>query len=157
MTLRQINIFVGLTQTILSTLAVIPITVGVIKSGGGGFGFGLMFLPILVPLAFSALFGVFGLVDYQTYYSKTRKFLIGTHILTAIAGVMAFMIMPLFPFLILSIPLAVSLIKSMTKENIGQQLLITNALILLCLIIFLGFWIGASDGGFLEKLTNLWK
>jgi hypothetical protein len=139
-TIKLANITVGLTQTILCTLTIIPMTFSIIKSGGGPFSWGLMVLPIVIPLSFSALFGLFGFFYFYQNYEITKRWLRRTHILTGIAGTLSFVIMPIFPALIVSIPLAIWLLETMTKENIGEKLLITNGLILTCIITYLAFF-----------------
>jgi hypothetical protein len=157
MTLRRINITIGIIQIILCGLTIAPLTIKTIVSKGGGFGFGLIFLPILIPLSCSILFGLIGLLNYLENYRGVKLLLAGTHFLTAVAGIGSFLLIPLFPFVVITIPLAIWLGIAMTRENIGKQLLLTNGLLTTCMIAFLSFCIYGTDKNLIEYVIGIWK
>ena len=151
------NAIIGPLQTIICLLIIVPLTVSVVRTGGGPFGFGALLLPAIVPLSFSALFGLFGILDYEKNFSNTRKLMAVVHVITAIAGVATFVFMPVFPFAFVAIPIAAFLLVGMRKENLGQKILITNTLILLCLLAVLYFWLSSAGGNRIEVIQELWK
>ena len=135
---------------------IVPLTVQVVKSGGGGFGFGALLLPAVLPLSFCTVFGLFGMIDYEKNYARIRKWFIRGHIMTAIIGIGTFLLIPIYPFLFFSIPIAWGLITSMTRENLGRKILINNGLILICSTIIMTFMITSSEGSIIDRLTEFW-
>ena len=135
---------------------IVPLTIQVVKSGGGGFGFGALLLTAVLPLSFCTVFGLFGMIDYEKNYARIKKWFIAGHIMIAIIGVGTFLLIPLYPFLFFSIPIAYGLITTMTRENVGRQILINNGLILICSTIIMTFMIASTEGSIIDRLTELW-
>jgi hypothetical protein len=150
------NTIIGLLQTIICLLVIVPFTVSVMRTGGGPFGFGALLLPAVLPLSFAGLFGIYGILDYESNFSRTKRLLVLTHVITAVAGVASFLFIPVFPFAFAAIPIAVMLLAGMSKENVGQKILITNALILSCFLFFLYLLFTSDIGSPGEVIKNLW-
>ncbi|WP_339787160.1 hypothetical protein [uncultured Imperialibacter sp.] len=157
MIIKLTNIALGIILIVVSALTVIPLAVQTIQSDGGGFGFGLLLLPAILPLSFCIMFGLFGFLNYQRNYERIRKIFIAFHVLVAIIGLAAFIIMPVFPFMMISISIAFGLIMTMNQQNIGRQILINNGLIVICLISILLMLIVSNEGLEFSWLIDLWR
>lgn len=157
MTLRRINITLGIIQIVICGLTVLPMTIQTIVSKGGGFGFGLLFLPILIPLSCSMLFGLIGLLDYKENYKLVKLLITVAHLVTAFSGIVSFLFMPIFPIILLVIQFSIWLLLTLTRNNIGRQLLFINALLTTGMIVFLSFCFHESDKNIVEFLIKLWK
>ena len=103
------------------------------------------------------MFGLFGFLNYQRNYERIRKIFIAFHVLVAIIGLAAFIIMPVFPFMMISISIAFGLIMTMNQQNIGRQILINNGLIVICLISILLMLIVSNEGLEFSWLIDLWR
>ena len=157
MTVKLTNTIIGLILILISISTIVPLTIQVIKSGGGGFGFGALLLPAILPLSICTVFGLFGMIDYQKNYRRIKNLFIVGHVLTAIIGIGIFLLIPIYPFLFIAIPVAWVLVTTMTRENVGRQILLNNGLILTCMGILITLLITSSEKSFLERIVDLWK
>ena len=157
MTVKLTNTIIGLLLILISISVIVPLTVQVIKSGGGPFGFGALLLPAILPLSICTVFGLFGMIDYEKNFRRIKNLFIIGHVLTAIIGIGIFLIIPIYPFLFIAIPIAWVLITTMTRENVGRQILINNGLILTCMCTIMALMITSSENSLLEGIVDLWR
>lgn len=105
--LKIINTIAGILVILLSLAVSIPLTIKIYIDGGGPWGFGIIGFPILIPLSFYALFGCVGLIRAE---ALQRRAFIATHFVTFAVGAITLFIFPVYPALLVSIPLALSVI-----------------------------------------------
>lgn len=119
--IKLINAVAGALLILLSLAVSIPLTIKVYIDGGGPWGFGIIGFPILVPLSFYILFGCVGLIRTEMWQ---RKIFIATHFVTFAVGVITLFIFPVYPALLVSIPLLLAVIGLVSHSKYKYYLLV---------------------------------
>jgi len=104
----------GVVLLLLSLGVSIPLTISTLQEGGGPWGFGVIGLPVLLPLSACLLFGIAGL---QQHVVKQREFFIGAQIITLITGIVSFFIFPVLPVFLFLLPVLLSTIGIINKRQ----------------------------------------
>lgn len=89
----------------LSLVVAIPLSIMTYQDNGGPWGFGIIGLPILIPLSFYILFGFVGLIRREDYQ---RKWFVITLGITFLIGMVMLVILPVYPVAIVLVPLVLS-------------------------------------------------
>jgi hypothetical protein len=121
MTMANINKAVALFLAILLVLVAIPLTIITITTNGGTLGFGIMGLPILLPLC-TYLFTT--VVPFVKGRKQQRILFITSQIITLVTGLASFFIFPIFPILILAIPVVLGIVDILDKSRQQYYLLL---------------------------------
>jgi hypothetical protein len=136
MTLKNGNIIIGLMQSLLCILTIFPLAISIIKTKGGGFGFGIILLPVLITLCYSITFGIFGFLNYEKYPATTKKWLVLNFIILLFAGLGALLFSPIPIYLLFLLPLAICIPVLASSMKVGKQILFTNLAIFACVTFF---------------------
>ncbi|MFZ6012159.1 MAG: hypothetical protein ACOYXT_17590 [Bacteroidota bacterium] len=99
---------------LLSLAVAIPLTIKVYLDKGGPWGFGIIGFPILIPLSFCILFGLVGLIRSDAWQ---RKAFMAAHLITFVIGAIVLFIFPVYPALLVSIPLFLALIGLLSRSK----------------------------------------
>lgn len=121
MNIQASNKVSGLVLILLSVLVSVPLTILTIRSGGGTWGFGMIGLPVLLPLCAYALFGIAPLIRDER--DQWRIF-IGTQVITLAIGIVSLLLFKLYPRLIIAIPITLAIISFASRKHFRQMLLI---------------------------------
>lgn len=142
MDLTKSNKAVGLTQAAINLLIAWPFTYAIIANNGGGFGFGWLIFPLILPLAISVFFGFLVFVDLKENYVFFSWLYISIHLIAGFSGVICLAFIPIFPYIVLPLIVSIILGFSINRDIADKLLLITNGLLLVCelSIVFLIFW-----------------
>ena len=125
--LNLINAISGMVLIIIITFIVLPITLQVMVQGVGGLGLEKVLIPILIPLCFSVLFGIVGILSLLTDYHKLKKFYIGAHLIIFLSCIATYVFIPVMPFSLIVAPLVLILVVNLSKKNINWQILLFNS------------------------------
>lgn len=109
-------ILIGLSLTV--TIPLIAITS---RNNGGPWGFGLIGLPILIPLAFYLFFGFVGLIRHEQHQ---RKWFIIALVVTFLSGVVMLIILPVYPIALVFVPLVLSGLGMINRSGYWYYLII---------------------------------
>jgi hypothetical protein len=112
--IKLVNSVAGIVVIILSLAVSIPLTIKIYLDEGGPWGFGIIGFPILIPLSFYILFGITGLIRSDIY--QRRAFII-THFITFGIGAIVLFIFPVYPTLIVAIPLLLAVIGLISQSQ----------------------------------------
>lgn len=115
MNLCTINKIAGLILIILSFTIAIPLTIKTIETGGGPWGFGVIGLPILLPLSTYFLFGITGIMNQNE--ERQRKLFIASQIISFATGIISYTIFPVLPWIVILVPLIVGIVSIANKKN----------------------------------------
>lgn len=105
----------------LSLVVSIPLTVITYQNNGGPWGFGLIGLPILLPLSFYILFGVVGMLRHE--HSQRKWFVVALGV-TFFVGIVSFIILPVYPMALVSVPLILSAFGMLSRWRYKYYLII---------------------------------
>ena len=131
--MRTYNFFVGIISVSGGFLTIIPLTIELLTNLNFGFNFGLLLLPIYIPLFLSLGFGIITtLAYYYNYNSLKLKIYTLLHIIIAIIGSIACLIIPIIPTILIGLPLTIIMLYNLTYKNLENQLLIMNSLVICC-------------------------
>ena len=119
MRIRIINKIAGLLLILLSMSVVIPLSIITIKTGGGTSGFGIIGLPVLLPLSAYLLFGIAAWLKFE---ARQRRIFIAAHIITFSTGLIGVLLFPVYPKPIVLIPLALAVFGIANKRNFKYYL-----------------------------------
>lgn len=106
---------------VLSLAVSIPLTIKIYLDGGGPWGFGIIGFPILIPLSFYILFGLTGLIRADAY--QRRAFIVA-HSVTFVVGAITLFIFPVYPALLVSIPLLLAVAGLISHSRFKYYLLL---------------------------------
>lgn len=119
--INLINMIAGILVILLSATVSIPLAIKVYLDGGGPWGFGIVGFPILIPLSFYILFGLVGLIRADAYQ---RKAFIAMHFITFGIGAIVLFIFPVYPTILVSIPLLLAVMGVMSHSKYKYYLLL---------------------------------
>jgi hypothetical protein len=120
MSIQRINRIVGIILVLLSGTVVVPLTIKTIETGGGPWGFGIVGLPLLLPLSAYFLFGLAGMVSGE---ARQRNLFITAHVVTIIVGLGSLFIFPFYPALFALLPIALAVLSIRNKKYFRHYLL----------------------------------
>jgi hypothetical protein len=106
---------------LLSFIVSIPLTIITYQDNGGLWAFGIIGLPILIPLSFYLLFGVAGLIRHE--HSQRRWFVVAL-VTTFLAGVATLIILPVYPIALALVPLILSVLGMVSRSRYKYYLII---------------------------------
>lgn len=118
----------GILLVLLSLTVSIPLAVRTWQNQGGPWGFGIVGLPVLLPLGSYILFGI---AAFPRQPVRRREFFIGAHLVTLVVGFASFFIFPVYPPALMVIPLALATIGIVSRRHFAffLVLMITLAII----------------------------
>jgi len=135
--LNLINAISGIVLTTIVAFAVWPITIQVMVQGVGRSGLEKVLIPILIPLCFSVLFGMVGILSVYTNYHKLKKYYIGAHLIIVLSCIATYVFIPVMPFSLILAPLVLILLVNLSKKTINWQILLFNSGALIISLYFL--------------------
>ena len=119
MVIDSITRWSGVILVILSLAVSIPLTLHTWKDAGGPWGFGIVSLPVLIPLSAYALFGIAGVA------SKGQRILfVSAHAVTLLIGIVAFIIFPVYPVGLTMIPVLLATVGIVNRKYAIYYLLL---------------------------------
>lgn len=119
---------------VLSIAVSVPLTVVTWRSGGGPWGFGIVGLPVLIPLSAYLLFGIAGLAKQEVVQ---REWFIGAHLITLIAGIAGLFMFPVYPVFVAVIPVLLATVGIIDKRHFKALLLLMISLAIVANIVLL--------------------
>lgn len=119
---------------VLSIAVSIPLTIVTWRAGGGPWGFGIVGLPVLIPLSAYLLFGIAGLAKQEVVQ---REWFIGAHIITLVAGIAGLFLFPVYPTFVAAIPLLLAALGIIDKKHFKGFLLLMISLAIVANIVLL--------------------
>lgn len=111
----------GVILIALSLIVSIPLTIMTYRDNGGPWGFGILGLPILVPLSLYFIFGITGLVRRDDYQRKLFMLTVG---LTFLVGIVSLIILPVYPILFVLIPSVLSVLGMLSRTRYKYYLIV---------------------------------
>lgn len=111
----------GVLLVVLSVAVSIPLTLRTWMEQGGPWGFGIVSLPVLLPLSFLILFGIAAL---PAQWVRRREYFIGAHLVSLVVGITSFLMFPVYPALLMVIPVALASIGIVSKRYLRFFLLL---------------------------------
>jgi hypothetical protein len=99
---------------LLSVTVVIPLTIKTFLDKGGPWGFGIIGLPILVPLSLYILFGFAGMMRTP---ALQRDIFITSHVVTFFAGVIILILLPVYPAWLVLFPIILAVAGILSRER----------------------------------------
>lgn len=126
--IKLANRIAGIVVIILSLTVSIPLCIKIYLDGGGPWGFGIIGFPILIPLSFYILFGMTGLIQSDLFQ---RKAFIITHFITFGIGTIVLFVFPVYPALLVSIPLLLAVVGLISHSKYKYYLLLMMVLAVL--------------------------
>lgn len=126
--IKLTNRIAGIIVIILSLTVSIPLVIKIYLEGGGPWGFGIIGLPILIPLSFYILFGITGVIRSDLFQ---RKVFIITHFITFGIGAIVLFLFPVYPTLLVSIPLLLAIAGLISHSKYKYYLLLMMILAVL--------------------------
>lgn len=112
MAIDSITRWSGVILVILSLAVSIPLALHTWKDSGGPWGFGVISLPVLVPLSAYILFGIAGMVR-----GGQRSLFVAAHVITLLIGIVAFIIFPVYPVGLTMIPVVLATVGVINKKH----------------------------------------
>jgi hypothetical protein len=134
MKIHALNRIAGVCLILLSILITLPLTIKTIVTNGGTWGFGMIGLAILLPLNTYVLFGIAGLINDL---HRQQILFILSHVLSIIIGLAALFIFPLYPMIIVAVPIALSMVSFLDSKHFGYYLFLMITLAILANAILL--------------------
>lgn len=116
-----INKITGSLLIVLTTLVAIPLVIKTLQAGEGTWGFAIVGMPILLPLCAYFLFGITGCIVNQ----ETRKtWFIISHGITLVIGLATIIVFPVYPILLVVIPVLLAFFGIRSRDNFDYYLLV---------------------------------
>jgi hypothetical protein len=134
MQVRKIILFASIALIVLSVGVTIPLTVKTIRDGGGTWGFGVIGLPLLLPLSAYILFGIAGTL--QKDQRQWKAFLLA-HAITLVIGLVSLSLIPIYPGVFVLIPVTLFILGLANKKQFRFFLLLMITLALIANILLL--------------------
>lgn len=104
----------SVTVIVLSATVAIPLTIKTYRDGGGPWGFGMIGLPILIPLSLYFLFGIAALLKTP---ERQRQAYIISHLVTFSVGLIILILFPVYPLWLVSIPMILALAGIVSRQR----------------------------------------
>lgn len=134
MKIQTLNKAAGLLLILLSISVTISLTIKTFVTGGGTWGFGIVGIPILLPLSAYLLFGIAGWINNE---SLQRKIFITAHLVTLSIGLISLIIFPVYPKAFVLIPLSLAILSMVSKNRFKYFLLLMILLAIVANILLL--------------------
>lgn len=134
MRMRRTIFFASIALILLSVAVTIPLTIRTIREGGGSWGFGVIGLPILLPLSAYILFGIAGALPKDQ--PQWKAFLLA-HIITLLIGFVTLALIPIYPGVFALVPLTLFILGLLHKKRFRFYLLLMITLALVANILLL--------------------
>lgn len=99
---------------LLSVTVAIPLTIKTCLDNGGPWGFGMIGLPILIPLSLYILFGFTGIIRTP---ALQRQLFIISHVVTFCAGLTILIIFPFYPSWLVLFPVILAVAGILSRER----------------------------------------
>jgi hypothetical protein len=110
------------------------LTIKIIETAGGSWGFGIFGLGILLPLSAYVMFGFAAIVNKE---ADQRRIFIAAHVVTLIMGSVTLLIFPVYPKFIVIVPVTLAILGIANKRNFKYYLLTMIILALLANVLLL--------------------
>lgn len=136
MKIQTLNKAAGLLLILLSISVTISLTIKTLVTGGGTWGFGIIGIPILLPLSAYILFGIAGWIKNK---ALQRKIFITAHGVTLSIGLISLIIFPVYPKAFVVIPVSLAILSVVSRNNF-EYLLLTMILLAIVANILLLKW-----------------
>lgn len=136
MKIQILNKAAGLLLILLSISVTISLTIKTFVTGGGTWGFGIVGIPILLPLSAYIIFGIAGWIENE---ALKRKIFITAHWVTLSIGLISLIIFPVYPKVFVLIPLSLAILSMVSKDRF-EYLLLTMILLAIVANILLLKW-----------------
>lgn len=166
MTLRTLNITVGSLQLFLTLLIFIPLNVKMISITGGPLGYGLLLLPVTIPIVLASIMGFLGVINFKKRKEPvfiTSKFSMVVVILFCaagflIAGIYSVITTDLLVYFSIGLILALVLTARMEMDTKNREklLLSTNSFLLFTLVLLLVLF-SNGDKSPIELIKFIWQ
>ncbi|MGC1243980.1 MAG: hypothetical protein WA874_20485 [Chryseosolibacter sp.] len=124
----------GAILIILSLTVSVPLVIHTWQNKGGPWGFGIIGLPVLIPLAAYILFGVAGMIRNE---ASRRKVFVSAHVVTLITGLITLAIFPVYPVAFAVIPVLLATAGIINKKHFRIFLLMMIVLAIAANILLL--------------------
>lgn len=121
MKIREFTFYASILLIILSISVAIPLTIKTVDEGGGAWGFGVIGLPLLLPLSGYILFGFAGIFRREI---AQRKIFLTAHMATLVTGFVSFSILPIYPAVFALIPFMLFVASAVDRKHLKYYLLI---------------------------------
>jgi hypothetical protein len=115
-----VNRIIGGVLIVLSLAVAIPLTVKVYLDGGGTWGFGVIGFPILIPLCFYIFYAITALLRPDV---RQRNSFIVSHFISFTASAVSMFMFPVYPTLLVSVPLLLAVFGLMSIGKYKYYLL----------------------------------
>ncbi len=134
MKIQTLNKAAGLLLILLSISITISLTIKTFVTGGGTWGFGVVGIPILLPLSGYVLFGIAGWINNE---AVQRKVFITAHLVTLSVGLITLIIFPVYPKAFVLIPLSLAIFGMLSQNKFKYFLLLMILLAIVANILLL--------------------
>jgi hypothetical protein len=134
MKIQTLNKAAGLLLILLSISVTISLTIKTFVTGGGTWGFGIVGIPILLPLSAYLLFGIAGWINNE---ALQRNLFIIAHLVTLSIGLISLIIFPVYPKAFVLIPLSLAILSMVRKNRFKYFLLVMILLAIVANILLL--------------------
>ena len=125
---------VGIILIVLSLTVSVPLVFITWQEGGGAWGFGIIGLPVLLPLSAYILFGI---AAVPRNIARQRKLFIGAHLVTLGTGLTSLYFFPVYPALFVVIPVLLATVGIMSRKRFKLYLLLMISLAIAANLILL--------------------
>lgn len=132
--LNKLNRFLGSVLILLTCTVSVPLSILTFQTHGGPWGFGVIGLPVLLPLT---AYSLFGLAPWFKKEATQRRIFLAAHVITIVTGVSSIFIFPVYPLGVAVIPLALAVLGFVDKRHLLYYLflmivlaIVANALLL---------------------------
>jgi hypothetical protein len=128
--LKTTNKVIGMLVLLVSIVTVIPITIRLFVHHGGAFGLGWLLIPLIIPLCAGTGYGILGVLNERLNDSQLNRRFVMVHLLVALAIIVSYISLPVFPYLLYSLPVFIWVFIRYRK-HVLLLLLLVNLLTLL--------------------------
>lgn len=132
--IEPVNWVTGIILIMFSCIVTIPLTIKTFFDGGGIWGFGVIGVPILLPLSAYILFGIAGVVKDEVIQNKV---FVAAHAVTLTIGIVSLLVFPLYPIPFILIPVTLAALGIVNKTYYKYYLVIMILLAVVANILLL--------------------
>lgn len=135
MKLGTLNKAGGVILVVLSFTVAVPLTIKTFETAGGTWGFGIVGIPILVPLSTYFLFGIAGLISKND--EMQWRIFVAAHIVSVATGLVCLLLFPLLPFVIIFFPAVLAVLGFSGKKYVKYYLFLMIVLAIVANLLLL--------------------